>query len=287
MERIHQTLISADELSTLLKTDADVVLLDVRWKLGQSVGSGHSDYLAGHLPSAVFVDLESELAAPAHPAAGRHPLPWPGDLAASARRWGINNDSIVVLYDATGALAAARGWWLLRHAGFGEVLVLNGGLGAWSSAGLLLETGEVTPGAGNVELGWGSMPVIELENVLSYPEHGILVDSRAAERYRGEQEPVDPRAGHIPGAVNRPTTVNLDANQHFIDADILRRQLAELGITAGAAAPKVAAYCGSGVTAAHQILALESIGVRAALYPGSWSQYCADVARPAATGPLP
>ncbi|WP_210149352.1 sulfurtransferase [Paeniglutamicibacter terrestris] len=287
MERIHQTLISADELSTLLKTDADVVLLDVRWKLGQNVGSGHSDYLAGHLPTAVFVDLEADLAAPAHPAAGRHPLPLPGDLAASARRWGINTHSIVVLYDATGALAAARGWWLLRHAGLSQVRVLNGGLGAWSSAGLPLETGEVTPGAGNVALGWGNMPVIELEDVLSYPEHSILVDSRAAERYRGEQEPVDPRAGHIPGAVNRATTENLDANQHFVDADILRRQLAELGIRAGAAAPKVAAYCGSGVTAAHQILALESIGVQAALYPGSWSQYCADAARPAATGPLP
>ncbi|MFL4476083.1 sulfurtransferase [Paeniglutamicibacter sp. MACA_103] len=281
----HRTLISALELARLLEADSDTALLDVRWALGDARGREH--YEAGHIPGAIFVDLESELSAPPVPAAGRHPLPDARDFAASARRWGINTDSAVVLYDATGALAAARGWWLLRHAGIGNVRVLDGGLDAWTAEGHRLESGNNTAAPGNVQPGWGHMPVIDIEQAAAFGGHGILLDSRAAERYRGEVEPIDPRAGHIPGARNRPTTENLDGHKRLLEPVDLARAMAQLGVEPGAGPQDVAAYCGSGVTAAHQVLALETIGVRAALYPGSWSQYCADPARPAATGPTP
>lgn len=281
----RRTLITAGELATVLEAGGDTVLLDVRWALGDARGREH--YEDGHIPGAVFVDLETELSGAPSPEAGRHPLPDAQDFAASARSWGINTDSAVVLYDATGALAAARGWWLLRHAGIGNVRVLDGGLDAWVAGGRELETGNTTAAPGNVRPGWGQMPVIDIEQAAAFPGHGILLDSRAAERYRGEVEPVDPRAGHIPGALNRPTTWNLDAGKHQLEPAELARVFGQLGVKPGAGAADVAAYCGSGVTAAHQVLALEAIGVGAALFPGSWSQWSADPARPAATGATP
>lgn len=279
-------LIRAKELAALLETGADTVLLDVRWALGDAHGREH--YEDGHLPGAVFVDLETELSAPPHPEQGRHPLPDARDFAASARSWGINAGSAVVLYDGTGALAAARGWWLLRHAGFRNARVLDGGLQGWTAAGQGLESGSRTPTAGDVELGWGHMPLIGIDAAAAFPDHGILLDSRAAERYSGEAEPIDPRAGHIPGARNRPTTANLDTEGHFIAPGQLAGELRALRRLAGvrAGAP-LAAYCGSGITAAHQVLALETAGVHSALFPGSWSQYSADPSRPVATGPMP
>jgi thiosulfate/3-mercaptopyruvate sulfurtransferase len=281
----RKTLIQAGELAALLASGADTVLLDVRWALGDPHGREH--YEAGHIPGALFVDLETELSAPPAPEAGRHPLPEAHDFAATARGWGINEDSTVVLYDGTGGLAAARGWWLLRHAGAPDVRVLDGGVQGWEAAGHGLETGSNTAVPGNVRLGWGHMPVIDIDAAAAFPGHGVLLDSRAAERYRGEVEPIDPRAGHIPGARSRPTTENLDAEGRLLAPGRLAAALAELGMKPGAGAQDIAAYCGSGVTAAHQVLALETIGVRAALYPGSWSQYSADPARPAATGPTP
>lgn len=281
----RRTLITAGELAELLEAGGDTVLLDVRWALGDAHGREH--YEAGHIPGAVFVDLETELSGTPSPEAGRHPLPGAQDFAASARSWGINTDSAVVLYDATGALAAARGWWLLRHAGLGNVRVLDGGLDAWVAGGRRLESGSTTAAPGNVRPGWGQMPVIDIEQAAAFPGHGTLLDSRAAERYRGEVEPVDPRAGHIPGALNRPTTGNLDAGKHLLEPAELARALGQLGVKPGDGATDVAAYCGSGVTAAHQVLALETIGVHAALFPGSWSQWSADPARPAATGATP
>ena len=281
----RKSLIQAGELAALLESKSDTVLLDVRWALGDAHGREH--YEAGHLPGALFVDLETELSAPPSPAAGRHPLPDAHDFAASARAWGINEESTVVLYDGTGGLAAARGWWLLRHAGAADVRVLDGGVQGWEAAGHRLETGTNTAAPGNARLGWGHMPVIGVDAAAAFPARGILLDSRAAERYRGEVEPIDPRAGHIPGARNRPTTENLDADGHLLAPGELAAALAELGVQTGAGAQAVAAYCGSGVTAAHQVLALETIGVHAALFPGSWSQYSSDAARPAATGPTP
>lgn len=279
----HRDLIQVEELAALLGSGAHTVLLDVRWALGDPHGREH--YAAGHLPGAVFVDMETELSAPPGPDTGRHPLPTAEDFAATVRAWGINDDSAIVLYDDTGALAAARGWWLLRHAGFSGARVLDGGLGAWKAAGHRLETGNNIPVPGTAAASWDQMPVIDIEEAAVFPARGILLDSRAAERYRGEVEPIDPRAGHIPGAHNRPTTANLTADGHLLAAADLTAALAELGVESGA--PEVAAYCGSGVTAAHQILALETIGVHAALFPGSWSQWSCDPARPAGTGEQP
>lgn len=279
----HRELIQVEELAALLGSGAHAVLLDVRWALGDPHGREH--YAAGHLPGAVFVNMETELSARPGPDTGRHPLPTAEDFAATVRAWGINDDSEIVLYDDSGALAAARGWWLLRHAGFRGVRVLDGGLGAWKAAGHPLETGNNIPVPGTAAASWDQMPVIDIEEAAAFPARGILLDSRAAERYRGEVEPIDPRAGHIPGAHNRPTTANLTADGHLLAPEDLTAALAELGVESGA--PEVAAYCGSGVTAAHQILALETIGVHAALFPGSWSQWSSDPARPAGTGEQP
>lgn len=276
-------LIEVSELHDLLREHRDTVLLDVRWTLGDAEGQGH--YLAGHLPRAVFVDLETELSAPATPQDGRHPLPDPQDFQASARRWGINPESEVVVYDATNGLAAARAWWLLRHAGFSAVRVLNGGLGAWERAAYGLDLGVHAPKPGTVELGWGTMPVLDLDAAAAFG--GLLLDARARERYTGETEPIDSRAGHIPGALSRPTTDNLDATGFFLAPEELSRSLADAGIELPSGDGSVGAYCGSGVTAAHLVLALETLGVEAALFPGSWSQYSADPARVIATGEAP
>ena len=259
------------------------VLLDVRWALGDPDGRAH--HLAGHLPGAVFVDLETELAGPVGPGTGRHPVPTPQALQASARRWGIRTGSRVVAHDATGGTAAARAWWLLRWGGLTDVRLLDGGLAGWVAAGGRLETGPTPdPDAGDVELPGHAMPVLDADGAAALARDGLLLDARAGARYRGEVEPVDPRAGHVPGAVSAPTTDNLGGTGAFLPPDELTGRLAALG--ADGSAP-VGVYCGSGVTAAHEIAALASIGVDAALYAGSWSAWSADPDRPLATGPLP
>jgi thiosulfate/3-mercaptopyruvate sulfurtransferase len=263
----------------LLAEPGDVVLLDVRWALGDP--HGHEHHRAGHLPGAVFVDLETELAAPASVAEGRHPLPSLQALQSAARRWGLMQHSRVVVYDAIGGLAAARAWWLLRWGGFADVTILDGGLAAWTAAGGELETGEVVPAPGEVTLTGGGMPVLTAEEAATLADGGgVLLDARAGERYRGEVEPVDPRAGHVPGAVSAPTAENLDPVGQFRTAAVLGERFAALGIEPGTT---VGVYCGSGVTAAHEVAALAEAGIQAALWPGSWSQWSADPARPVAT----
>jgi 3-mercaptopyruvate sulfurtransferase SseA len=265
----------------LLTATPRPVLLDVRWALGDP--HGRERYLAGHLPGAVFADLETELAAPPTPAEGRHPLPPLAALQAAARRWGIRADSAVVAYDATGGLAAARAWWLLRWGGLTGVRLLDGGLDAWVAAGGDLETGDVVPEPGDVVLTGGGMPTLTADQAAALPARGgVLLDARAGERYRGEVEPVDPRAGHVPGAVSAPTTENLTADGTF--RDDLPDRFAALGVRPGRA---VGVYCGSGVTAAHEVAALAQAGIEAALWPGSWSQWSADPSRPVATGADP
>jgi thiosulfate/3-mercaptopyruvate sulfurtransferase len=267
------------QVLTLLRGPRPPVLLDVRWVLGDP--HGHRHYLAGHLPGAVFVDLHAELAAPPSPAAGRHPLPDVAALQASARRWGVRGDTPVVAYDDAGGLAAARAWWLLRWAGLSDVRLLDGGLAAWRSAGLPLETGEVTPEPGDVVLAGGAMPTVDADATAALARTGVVLDARAGERYRGETEPIDPRAGHVPGAVSAPTAANLGPDGRFLPAAALRARFAALGVDG---AGPVAVYCGSGVTAAHEIAALALAGFDgAALYPGSWSQWSADPTRPADT----
>jgi len=257
------------------------LLLDVRWALG--VTDGYAQYLAGHLPGAVYVDLESELAAPPSAAAGRHPLPSASSFQEAARRWGVTSGSRVVVYDAVGGTSAARAWWLLRYFGVPDVRILDGGLQAWERAGLPVEVGEVTRAPGDVVVRPGRLPVLDADDAAEIAEDGTLLDARAGERYRGEKEPVDPQAGHVPGALSAPTTENLGSDGCFLDDAALRARFEKLGAGSG----PVGVYCGSGVTASHEIAALAAVGIPAALYPGSWSQWSHDPHRAVATGPQP
>jgi len=181
-------------------------------------------------------------------------------------------------------MAAARLWWMLRNAGFSSVYLLDGGLAAWRSAGFELATGPEQPAPGNVTLSAGAMPAIDAGQAASWGRRGLLLDARAGERYRGEIEPVDPRAGHIPGAVSAPTTGNLRPDGRFLAPAELRERFEQLGYRDGV---PTAVYCGSGVTAAHEIAALEIAGFSAALYPGSFSEWCHGPANDVVTGPEP
>lgn len=271
------------ELKGLLDSEHPPVVLDVRWALGDPHGRDH--YAEGHIPGAVYVDLDRELAAPPSAEGGRHPLPPFADLRAAARRWGAREGQPVVVYDDLGNTAAARAWWLLRYAGVSRVTLLDGALGAWRAAGLPLESGiPAEPEPGDVLLESGGLPLTDADGAAELASSGLLLDARAAERYRGEVEPVDPRAGHIPGAVSAPTGENLAADGTFLSADVLRKRFEEQG---AGAATRIGVYCGSGVTAAHQIAALEIAGFEAVLFPGSWSAWSADPSRPASKGDRP
>lgn len=275
-------LMDVPTLNARMGSGQRTVLLDVRWSLGDPEGRAH--YLEAHIPGAVYVHLPTELAAPAEPARGRHPLPALPTFQAAARRWGIRDGDTVVAYDDAGNTSAARAWWMLRNAGFRNVCLLDGGLAAWRRAGMPLHTGVEGAVPGDVVLTDNGVGTITAAEAAGWAEHGILLDARAGERYRGEIEPVDPRAGHIPGAVSAPTTENLDRDGRFLPVQELRRRFARLG--ADAETP-TAVYCGSGVTAAHQIAALEIAGIPASLFPGSFSEWSNDPSRPVATGPEP
>ncbi|NEE03597.1 sulfurtransferase [Phytoactinopolyspora halotolerans] len=272
-------LISADELRERLRQDPPPILLDVRWKLGGPDGA--DEYARGHLPDAVFVDLERELSGPVTPDSGRHPLPDVADLEATLRRAGVRTDSDVVVYDDWGGMSAARAWWLLRWGGMTAVRVLDGGLSAWRAVGGDVTADVPSPEPGDVVLTPGSMLTVAADQAAELARTGVLLDARAGERYRGESEPVDPVAGHIPGAVNAPTTENTTAEGRFRVPDELRERFAALGVDPST---PVGVYCGSGVTAAHEVLALATVGIEAALYPGSWSEWIRDPSRPVETG---
>lgn len=248
-----------------------VTVLDVRYRLGQD--DGPDEHAAGHIPGSAYVDLDADLADPPG-AGGRHPLPDPERFLAAMRRAGVTAGRPVVVYDDWAGLAAARAWWLLRHYGHPDVRVLDGAWPAWVASGGPVESGLATPEPGDFDGRPGAMPVVEADAV---PGVAVLIDARSAERYRGEVEPLDPVAGHIPGAVNVPTVRNLDNHGHLRDPHELNAVYEAVGAVPGA---DVAAYCGSGVTAAHTVLALEVIGVPAALYPGSWSGWITDPERP-------
>jgi thiosulfate/3-mercaptopyruvate sulfurtransferase len=268
-------IISAHELRA---ADPRPVLLDARYRLGGP--PGRPEYEAGHLPGARFVDLDTELAG-APGAAGRHPLPDTGVFTAAMRRAGVFADRPVVVYDGGQGWSAARLWWMLRWAGHRHTRVLDGGLAAWDGP---LETTTPPDGQGDFTARPGAMPVLTADEAAVLARDGVLLDARAPERYRGEVEPIDKVAGHIPGAVNAPTSANLDGGGRFLPAGELRDRFAALGATAGA---PVGVYCGSGVSAAQQLLALDVAGVPAALYVGSWSEWSFDGTRPVATGAQP
>lgn len=267
--------VSAADLSRRLGT---VTIVDVRWEIAG--GADRAAFQAGHIPGAAFVDLDSELAG-SPGAGGRHPLPTPEAFTASMRRAGVSGGRGVVVYDAANATAAARAWWLLRYFGHAEVAVLDGGLAAWSEAGLPLESGVADIEPGDFVARSGGMPMLDARGAGEMAASGVLIDARAPERFRGEREPVDPVAGHIPGAVNRPTAHNLESSGRFREPDVLRSEFQQLGVREGA---EVGAYCGSGVTAAHEVLALELAGYPAALYVGSWSEWIVDPSRAVARG---
>lgn len=274
-------LISASELASLLRERSNVRLLDVRWRL--DVPEGRPAYLDGHLPGAVYVDLDNELARRDDPRRGRHPLPAREQLQDAARRWGIDNGDTVVAYDDVQSVAAARAWWTLTRSGLADVRVLDGGLRAWVAAQLPLDTGDVLPPRGNVVLGDIEEGVTDIDEVEDWPWKGVLLDVRAPERYRGEVEPIDPVAGHIPGAVNLPTTAHVVAGKFRSPAEI-RAQFAAAGVTDSSA---VAAYCGSGVAATHTALAGAIAGIDVTVYPGSWSQWSHARGRLVAVGQTP
>ena len=251
-------------------------VLDVRYLMGGP--PGEEQHAAGHVAGAAYVDMDRDLADPPG-AGGRHPLPDEARFEEAMRRAGVRADRPVVAYDDWQGRGAARAWWLLRFHGHPDVRVLDGGWSAWLADGLPVESGEVQtePGDFTVSAEKG-MPVVEADDVLGVE---VLVDARAPERFSGATEPVDPVAGRIPGAVNVPTTANLDERGRFLPASRLRETYARVG---AAASDSVAAYCGSGVTAAHDLLAMEVAGIRAALYPGSWSGWITDPGRPVETG---
>lgn len=281
-----RSLVTAADLASRLDGPLAPVLLDIRYRLGGP--HGRPEYLAGHVPGAVFLDMDADLAAPPGEG-GRHPLPEPAALERALREAGVREDRPVVVYDADNAMAAARAWWLLRWAGHDQVAVLDGGYAAWTAAGLPVATGEESPEPGDITVRPGAMPVLDADEAAALARSGVLLDARAPERYRGEIEPMDPRAGHIPGALNAPFAGNTDPDGRWHSPAELAQRFTALGVTGGA---PIGAYCGSGVTAASVVLALEVAGITppnapAALYAGSWSHWCVDPNRPVATGAEP
>ena len=305
---VVQPLVDVESLARKLAGSAPPVLLDVRWRLGGPAGL--DSYRAGHLPGAVYVDLDADLAAPPG-AGGRHPLPAAAGFQAAMRRAGVRTGCPVVVYDDGDSTVAARAWWTLRYFGHDRVRVLDGGFRAWAAAGQPVTVAEPSIDPGDVTAVPGHLPVLDAAGAAALARSGVLLDARAGERYRGEAEPIDPVAGHIPGALSAPTAANVGADGRFLPPAELRQRFAGLGVPlvlgstaagpepsppGGAAGPPgaaagppavVGAYCGSGVTAAHEVLALALAGVPAALYVGSWSGWITDPGRPVATGPDP
>jgi thiosulfate/3-mercaptopyruvate sulfurtransferase len=275
--------ITPRELAVLLTGPDAPAVVDVRWSL--TGPPGRAGYQAGHLPGAVFLDVDSDLAGPPG-LDGRHPLPEPAALQATLRAAGVSATTPVVAYDAADSSVAARLWWLLRWAGHHAVAVLDGGSAAWRAAGLPVTVEVSQPQPGTITLRPGAMPVLDASQAAALARDGVLLDARAASRYHGETEPVDPRAGHIPGATNAPFPELTDAQGRWLPPTRLR----ELAQQWGVGDAEVGAYCGSGINACALVLGLERAGVTtpqrpAALYAGSWSQWCTDTARPVATGP--
>ncbi|MGW7438704.1 sulfurtransferase [Streptomyces sp. NPDC054849] len=274
-------ILPAAELRNELAGARPPVLLDVRWQLGGP--DQRPAYEAGHLPGAVYVDLDRELAGPAG-AGGRHPLPDPEAFGAVMRRAGVSADVPVVVYDGGQGWAAARAWWLLRWTGHPNVRVLDGGLPAWTAEGGAVTAERVTPLEGDFKPTPGAVGLLDADAAAARARAGVLLDARAGERYRGEVEPIDPVGGHIPGALSAPTTENVGPDGRFLPPDALRARFEGLGASEGT---PVGVYCGSGVSGAHEVLALEVAGIASDLYAGSWSEWSSDPGRPVVTGPDP
>ena len=280
----YQLLIDVPTLQAHL-ADPNFRVVDCRFELGEP-GAGRAVYQRGHIPAATYAHLDDDLSGPRTPWTGRHPLPDASTLAATFSRLGIDGDTQVVAYDDSGGAYAARLWWLLRWLGHVSVAVLDGGLAAWQAAGLPLSTSATSVAARRFV---AAAPVVaqvtadELALLLARKACWLL-DARSTERFEGRIEPLDPRAGHIPGASSRPFARNLGPDGRFLAPAALQDQLSRL--LRGRPATEVVSMCGSGVTACHTLLALEIAGLSGArLYAGSWSEWCRDPARPVAVGP--
>jgi thiosulfate/3-mercaptopyruvate sulfurtransferase len=275
-------LISAAELAGLRRAGEPMTILDVRWRLDKP--DGLDDYRAGHVPGAVYVSLEHELSDHTIEGRGRHPLPSGPSVEAAARRWGVRQDVPVVVYDDWNRMGSARAWWVLTAAGLTNVRILDGGLGAWRASGGSLETGDVVVELGDVVVPQADLYAGALATVTAREAAAgglTLLDARAPERFRGDVEPMDPVAGHVPGATNFPGTGVLAHDGTFLADEALVELFAERGVDREG---QVAFYCGSGVSATVPLVALAALGGEPALFPGSWSEWVSDPDRPVARG---
>lgn len=274
-------LIDATAVSAAIAASASVRLLDVRWRL--DVPEGRPSYLAAHLPGAVYVDLERELARPGHPEEGRLPPPSREELERSARRWGVNEGDLVIAYDDNDSVAAARAWWLLSARGV-NVGVLDGGLRAWVAQGYPIEAGDVQPHPGDIVLGDSEPLAVDIDETARAHLDGVVIDVRSAAHYRGHATGADPASGHIPGALNVPTSAYIRGDGTLESPEVIREVLRSAGVDVRA---PIVLYCGTGVASAHSALALATAGISASVYAGSWSQWARDRRRPVAVGPTP
>ena len=275
-----ETLIHPDELRERIETERPVVV-DCRFYLPEPE-RGETEYLEGHIPGAIYAHLERDLSGPMTGRNGRHPLPLIERIADRFSKWGIDDQTEVVVYDTAAGQIAARLWWMLRYLGHDHVALLDGALVGWTETGGSLRHGRET----GVPRTFSPRPRAEMRVDVENLERYLLIDARTSERYRGENEPLDPVAGHIPGARNNPTSANLDASGRFLPPDKLHQRFEDL--IGGRSADEVVHYCGSGVTACHNLLAMELAGIPGTkLYPGSWSEWCADGARPIESGDVP
>ncbi|HUO37764.1 MAG TPA: sulfurtransferase [Mycobacterium sp.] len=281
MEGRAQVLITAEELGAEMKAGEPVTILDVRWRLDEP--DGREAYLQGHIPGAVYVSLEDELADHTISGRGRHPLPSGRNVEVAARRWGVREHRPVVVYDDWNRAGSARAWWVLTAAGLGCVRILDGGLSAWRSAGGILESGPVTPQPGDMTVSHGDLYAARRPTLTAQQAGAAgvtLIDARAAERFRGEVEPVDPVAGHIPGAKNIPFTAVLTGEGRFLTDDALT----QLFSAVDDGGRRIGVYCGSGVSATVTLAALAALGTDAALFAGSWSEWSSDPTRAVGRG---
>lgn len=282
MDARAQVLITVTELAGLIRAGDPVTILDVRWRLDQP--DGRSAYVQSHIPHAVYVSLEDELSDHTISGRGRHPLPSGRSVQASARSWGMRKNVPTVVYDDWNRAGSARAWWVLTAAGLPNVRILDGGLAAWRAAGGDVATGPVSPPPGNVtalhnDLYAGGRPTLAAQQADAADV--TLLDARAPERFRGDTEPVDPVAGHIPGAKNVPASDVLADDGTFLADGALTRLFSDRGINRDG---HVGAYCGSGISATVTLAALATMKYQAALFPGSWSEWSSDPARPVARG---
>jgi thiosulfate/3-mercaptopyruvate sulfurtransferase len=274
-------LIGPRALQAELSSGRRVRLLDVRWRL--DAPEGRPAYVAAHLPDAVYVDLERDLARRGYPEEGRYPPPDIGDLERAARRWGIHNGDLVVAYDDNDGVAAARAWWLLRRRGV-DIAVLDGGLRGWVAEGLPLERGDRAPRPGDVTLDDVDPGTATIDEAARAPVEGNLVDVRAPDQYRGLTTGFDPAAGHIPGAINVPAITHIARDGRIKSPDEIRASFAAFGVDLEL---PVTLYCAAGIGSAHTALALAHAGIDSRVYTGSWSQWSRSPSRPVAIGRTP